>query len=67
MYTHTHIYIYNKRIPQNKTQQGSKATMAASATHCDTLQHTATHCNTLQHAATRGNTRQHTVTHYNTI
>jgi len=27
----------------------------ASATHCNTLQHTATHCNTLQHTATHCN------------
>ena len=40
--------------PQHTHTTARRAFMrgSATATHCNTLQHTATHCNTLQHTAT---------------
>ena len=41
--------------------------IGASATCCNTLQHTATRCNTLQHITTHCNTLQQTATHWQAI
>ena len=43
--------------PQHTHTTARRAFMrgSATATHCNTLQHTATHCNTLQHTATHCN------------
>ena len=50
-----------RRINQdNETRVSRRATPAAAASLCNTLQHTAPHCNTLQHTTIHCNTLRHT-------